>query len=146
MLYKLNNKAVKKIYNVISKDNSITDKAQARLNLQCDLGNALLHSAMKMTRSEYIRYFNEVYIKRANDKYNLNLNFSDFSFDEEGKLNNHGKRKLIESYENRSIKNNHMSYILDFTEKCFSIERLFIKKNKKDFEMFNITFTKEDFY
>ena len=54
MLYKLNNKAVKKIYNVISKDNSITDKAQARLNLQCDLGNALLHSAMKMTRSEYI--------------------------------------------------------------------------------------------
>lgn len=146
MLYKLNSKATKKLYNVIFKDPTIKDKLQGMVDLQCHLNNVLLHSAMTMTRSEYIKYFNDVYIGQVSNKYKTNLNFSDFGFSQEGVLNNHGKKKLLDTYENKSIKKNYEQYIIDFTGKCFLIEQQFKKENEKDFEMFNISFSKEDFY
>ena len=145
MLYKLNSKATKKLYNVVFKDLTIKDKLQGMVDLQCHLNNVLLHSAMTMTRSEYIKYFNDMYIGQVNNKYNINLNFSDFGFSQEGVLNNHGKKKLLDTYKNKSITKNYKQYIIDFTGKCFLIEQQFKKENEKDFEMFNISFTKEDF-
>lgn len=146
MLYKLNSKATKKLCNVVFKDTSIKDKLQGMVDLQCHLNNVLLHSAMTMTRSEYIKYFNDVYIEQVNNKYKTKLNFSDFGFTQKGLLNNHGKKKLLDSYENKSIKKDYEQYIIDFTGKCFLIEQQFKKENEKDFEMFDINFTNEDFY